>query len=883
MEDTRAQLSLDVRLLGDLLGQTLKEQEGIKLFNQVETIRHLAKATPEANLASLLPLTEYFQKLSNRELLLITRAFTHFLNLTNIAEQHHRIRRISYHQSHPEAEPAPGSVAYCIALLLKKGIATEQISQVLSTLSIDLVLTAHPTEVLRRTLINKYNTIASILEKLDNPFLSAYERSVLHTQIHQEITAAWLTTDIRKTNPTPIDEVKSGLAIVENSLWYAIPQFMRELNYTVKKMLSISLPMSYCPIKFGSWMGGDRDGNPNVTPPITLQACWLNRWMAADLYLKELKRLRQELSMSRANAALRKKVGKVTEPYRYIIKPIELLLQKTKNNIENFLEDTSNTASFYYITVPEILEPLLLCFESLKDTGALIIAEGTLQDIIVRLYTFGVSLLSLDIREDASKHEACIAVYAAALGVNDYAGLPEPQKIQFLVQQLKNPNVAVGKHSQTLLTQDTFAIFEMITLLPRDSLHSYIISHTSAASDILVVYLLQKLAGVSDILPVVPLFETLADLQAAPQIMEALFQLPVYHQCIENNIQTVMIGYSDSAKDAGIFAASWAQYSAQENLVQIALQYGVQLIFFHGRGGSIGRGGWPTHLAIQAQPEGTIGNAYRVTEQGEVIRNKFGLTKIAERTFNIYMAATVEAIVDSKPRPSADWKNWMESAAQQSSVQYQQLIKHTPEVITYFTQATPIDALNHLAIGSRPQRRGEVKGVEGLRAIPWVFAWTQNRLLLSSWLGVGEALIVLNKHTCTQQWLKEWPYLYSLFNMIEMVLAKVSLPISEYYELRLVPTALHVTGHNLRTLFKTTVDQLLSNCKAKKLLEHNPSLRHSIEVRIPYILPLNLLQVELLHRKRMQAQNPGNEEESDINLALLVSINGIAAGMRNTG
>ncbi len=875
-------LSDDIRMLGDLLGETIKEQAGTVVFTKIEEIRQLAKSISNGDATAIDLLINKLQNLPLEQLVPVTKAFSQFLNFANIAEEYNRIRRARSYKLQPELGPQLGSFSDVIPKLLARGLSKDQVYAAILTLDVQLVLTSHPTEVKRRTLIIKYNTISKTLAKLDKEILTAEELVDIKDAIKQEMTAIWQSSELRSQKPSAIDEAKWGFAIIENSMWYAVPMFMRQLQRVVKQTLGKDLPLDFMPLKVDSWFGGDRDGNPNVTAEVTRRVVYMARWVMADLLLNQILRLRQDLSMSVCNAKLRSLVGDVEEPYRALLKQVRLRLKATRGWAkDNFVAPTP-AHNPHYMHPEQILEPLLTCYESLHECKAGNIADGLLLDIIRQIKCFGLSLVRMDIRQEASRHVGLMSIITDSIGLGDYRQWSEEQRQEFLLANLADSNIVIGMdiwlNDEVAETAQTF---KLLAELPRDSLGSYVISMASRPSDVLAVLLLQKEFGLQDFLPVVPLFETQIDLQNSAAILDKLLNLPIYRQLI-NNYQQVMIGYSDSAKDVGMLAAAWAQYCAQEEMLRVANQHKIKLVFFHGRGGSLGRGGWPTHSAILSLPPGSVAGTMRVTQQGEVIQNKFGLANIALRTFTVYATSTLEASLLPQPAPHSEWRELITSLAKNSAQAYKQIVAEEADFLEYFQTVTPTRELKMLAIGSRPASRSNIDSISKLRAIPWVFAWTQNRLLLPSWAGVGEALRIafaqnLGTQIITMQ--QQWPLFQTILSMCEMVLAKADVNVAQHYEQRLAPASLSVLGDKLRAEYHADRQIMQQVLGTDKLLANNPILDRSINLRNPYLLPLHLLQVELLYRVREQ----GNNANKELIQALLISIVGIAAGMRNTG
>lgn len=871
----------DIRMLGSLLGETINQQAGDQIFATVEEIRRLAKAIKNGDVAAQQQLLAILHNLTLEQLLPVTKAFSQFLNFANIAEQYHRIRRTRLYKMHPELGPQLGSLEDGIPKLLEKGVTADKLYRAILDLDIQFVLTSHPTEVKRRTVMMKYNRITADLATLDEKNLTPEQVVRVKEDIQREMTAVWQTPEIRSHKPTAIDEAKWGFAIIESSLWNAIPRFVREMQKVVSQNLGQDLPLDFAPIKIDSWLGGDRDGNPNVTPDVTRRVVFMARWVAADLLMKEVIRLREGLSMEPCNAKLRSLVGESREPYRVLLKQVQMRLKATRGWArDNFVTHTLPQNPNYMYDA-ELLEPLLVCYESLHDCKAGNIADGHLLDVIRQVRCFGMSLVRMDIRQEAPKHTELLTVITKQLGLGNYIEWSEQQRQQFLIKELEQPRqLIIPEIYNVVEVQDTLGTFKLLAELPRESLGSYVISMASAPSDVLAVVLLQREFGVKNYLPVVPLFETRTDLQNSATILNNLLNIASYRNIIQD-YQQVMIGYSDSAKDVGMLAAAWAQYCAQEEMLAVANSNAIKLVFFHGRGGSLGRGGWPTHSAILSQPPGSVYGTMRVTQQGEVIQNRFGLRDIALRTFAVYTTSTLEASLLPQPAPKPEWRELITELAKVSATEYKRIVADQ-NFLNYFQTATPTRELKKLAIGSRPDSRAQADSLSKLRAIPWVFAWTQNRLLLPSWAGVGVALqhaFDIKHGDAIIAMRQQWPFFGTILSMCEMVLSKVDIDVAAYYEQRLVSPDLFEFGAELRANFVSTKKIILEVLDAEKLLANNNVLDRSINLRNPYLLPLHLLQVELLYRVRKQGEAATDELIS----ALLTSIVGIAAGMRNTG
>ena len=849
----------DVRRLGKLLGQVIKRDRGAEFVALIESIRAMAKST-RAGDTQWQELGDHLAGLATEDLVDVARAFNQFLNLVNIAEQSRPLsNRTLELPPHPELEKN------------------------LRTLSIELVLTAHPTEVLRRTLIQKYDQISRCLQSTSHDAPNELERLVAE---------AWHSDEIRHDRPTPVDEAKWGFAVIESSLWHALPKVTRHLDAALELAGAAPLALSAKPISFASWMGGDRDGNPNVTADITREVLMLARWMAADLLLRDLDELQAALSMTDCTPALEQRLeashpsmpaGATNEPYRALVKELKERMARTRDWAEQLDPTPPADPNRIFLTAQPLREDLTLLHESLSHCGMEVIANGPLLDTIRRVATFGITLTMLDIRQDASWHRSALADVTAYLDINgdgtNYNDWDETARCAFLVRELENKRPLFPPDwPMQDITREVLATCGLIAKVDAEGITQYVISMAASPSDVLAVILLLKAAGHTKPLPIVPLFETQADLSAAATTMRELFELPWYKQHI-NAQQQVMIGYSDSAKDAGQLAAAWAQYAAQEALVEVAEQHGVALTLFHGRGGAVGRGGGPAQAAVRSQPPGSVAGRLRVTEQGEMIRWKLGTAELAEDSLLGYVTATLDATLRPPAAPNAAFRSGMTEMAAAAMSSYRASVREDPEFVKLFRALTPERELGILALGSRPARRAATDDVSSLRAIPWVFAWTQIRLMLPAWLGSDAGLRDYFTNNADElRAMLDWPFFQMQIDMLEMVLAKADIDLARYYAQRLVAPELQSKiedfGERLRQLTAT----LLELRGATELLAHDPALAQSLAVRNTYLDPLHLLQAELLGRYR--ASDDGDER---IAQALRVTMAGISSGLRNTG
>jgi len=873
-EPDYASLRGNVSLLGRLLGETVAAAEGDDFLELVERIRGLSKDARGEGEGERENLLEALRGLEVDQLVPVARAFAQFLNLANIADQHYVVSR--------EMDPllsASRNINSSLKELSAEGVSPGQIADTINELKIELVLTAHPTEITRRTLIHKHSEIGTCLARLELGGLTEREREGLHTRLRELITQIWYGDDFRRERPSPVDEAKWGFAVVEESLWRAVPEFMRRLDKGLREHCDCQLPLDAAPVSFVSWMGGDRDGNPNVTAEVTREVMMLSRWQAADLYLGDLSTLLEDLSMTRCNEQLRELSGGAHEPYRQVLRELRALLRRTRDAIAAQLAGEPVPEGELLEREEQLWEPLLVCHQSLVDCGMSIIAQGALLDVIRRVRCFGVHLVRHDIRQDSARHTDALSEIATCLGLGDYADWDEPKKQDFLLQELNSRRPLVPRDwAPSPDVQEVLDTCKVAAEQQPQALGAYVISMARQPSDILAVHLLLKEAGIPGPLPVAPLFETLDDLSRARDVIATLLQNDWYRDHIDARLM-VMIGYSDSAKDAGVLAASWAQYRAQESLLEVCGEFGVELTLFHGRGGTIGRGGAPAGEALLSQPPGSLKNGLRVTEQGEMIRTKLGWAPLAVKTLALYTGAICRANLLTPPAPRDDWRQIMETLSEESCAAYRDVIRGESQFVEYFRHATPEQELAKLPLGSRPARRKGGGGIESLRAIPWIFAWSQNRLMLPAWLGAGAALRTAldnGRGDLLREMADQWPFFATRLSMLEMVYAKSDAGLSAYYDELLVPSDLQFIGERLREQLRQDMETVLSIHGVQTLLADQPWIAESIRLRNIYTDPLNVLQAELLQRCR-------HEEEERLERAIMVTIAGIAAGMRNTG
>lgn len=953
----------DIRLLGDLLGKTLKRLGGTRLFDTEEQVRALCKemrAKPSP--ATERRLKRLLHGLPTDDAIGVIRAFSVYFQLVNIAEQHHRMRRKRYYELHTPDQPQRGSIAATLQQLQssnqRQPAATlrRRMQSVIDRLDIVPVMTAHPTEAARRTLLEKHRRIADLLTVADDATLPARRRQAVERDLAAEVEAIWLTDEVRHANLQVLDEVNNTLYYFETTLFDSVPTLLEELDAQLHANFpGVRLRDGAVPLRFGSWVGGDRDGNPNVTPEITWETLRLQQRLAIRKHLAAVADLSRRLSESqrfappgaelRASIERDKRQMPTTAAEVLWRNPEEPWRQKLSfiyRRLENTLKRNSDLAGALRIERPDQLisiRPALPIIAAL--TSGHEPAEGDYQDaasleadlrlvrdslgndkaslaarsvdrLLKQVTVFGLHLASLDLRQHSERHTQALTEITRGLALaDDYPAMNEAARVDWLTAELATPRPLVATDaSYGRDTTETLNVFRVarraLDEISKRAIRTYVISMTRHASDVLAVLVLAKQAGLVDgttaesKLAVAPLFETIDDLRRSPDVMRALFDNPVYRLVLESqgNLQEVMIGYSDSSKDGGILTSSWELYKAQQRLWDVAREYGVELQLFHGRGGTVGRGGGPSHEAIRAQPAGTVASRIKITEQGEVVSSKYSLPEIAMRSLELSTAAVIAASLPGNTSTAAAagkarWAEVMEEISGNAFDAYRGYVRDTEGFLDYFTQATPVEELQHLRIGSRPAKRKKgSKSLDDLRAIPWVFGWTQSRHLLPGWLAVGSSLEEFIKRgrignkrqrlELLREMYRHWPFFHSTIGNIEMTLAKADFQIARQYAERIPDQKLGQRIFKLLSAeFERTCQVVRQITAEKYLLQNSPVLHRSISVRNPYVDPMSYLQVELLARSR-KARMPAREREKLL-YALVLTINGIAAGMRNTG
>ncbi|MBU3752929.1 MAG: phosphoenolpyruvate carboxylase [Candidatus Nanopelagicaceae bacterium] len=890
-QQDNAELRSDVRRLGELLGQSLARQDGEALLNLVELVR---KSVREGSGEDLL------NSISTADSVKLVRAFNVYFNLANVAEQVHRSRVLAQERINGGSWLTRAVDHILESKKSGQSISDADLKKWLENFEVRPVFTAHPTEAARRSVLSKLSTISELLDEPESP---TRER-----RLAEAVDLLWQTDELRLGRPEPLDEAINALYYLDDLFRLTIPEVLDDFSRELSR-LGIKLAPTATPLTFGSWIGGDRDGNPNITPEITKQAIVLQMGHSIRVTLEALDELRQALSVSTKLAGtsepLLQSVAKdlellpeieprfkrinVEEPYRLKATAIRHRLLLTRDRHSN---GTEHETGRDYANTEELLNDLMLMYNSLLANRGELIAHGLLERTIRTVAAFGVTHATMDVREHSGAHQRVIE---ALFPEQNYSSFTSEQKCEFLTAQLNDGNrVASSLDDLNAKTLRTFsAIRELQDNFDPTVVETYIISMTKGPEDVLAAAYLAKEAGLIDLrkgvarVDVAPLLETVAELRTAGEILERLLANPTYRKIVEmrGNIQEVMLGYSDSNKDAGIATSQWEIHQAQRKLRDVARKYGIKLRLFHGRGGSVGRGGGPTYDAIIALPWGTLDGQIKMTEQGEVISDKYALPSLARENVELTLAAALEATVLNRaarqsPEDLLKWNASMTAISEASFVRYRALVEH-PDLPTYFYQSTPVEQLGNLFLGSRPSRRPDASAdLSSLRAIPWVFGWTQSRQIVPGWFGVGTGLKAAREagHGKTMSaMLKDWHFFRTFISNVEMTVAKTDLHTARKYVSTLVEPQFRHLLETIQEEFDLTIKELLLLTGKEEILGDQQILARTLQIRDAYLAPLHLLQISLLKKVRQDKSDPL------ITRALLLTINGVAAGLRNTG
>ena len=876
----------DVRKLADLLGQTLVRQEGEELLSLVESVRLSVREGQQ---------DQILNKITDSQTISLVRAFSNFFNLANVAEQVNRSKDLA--AEHKSEGSWLGKAIENIARAQRDGkdFSTNDLQNWLDNFSVRPVFTAHPTEAARRSVLSKMTTIAQLLEQP--------ESQIKNERLAEAIDLLWQTDELRLGRPDPLDEAVNSIYYLDELLLETVPEVLAEFVNEIKK-LGITLSLTARPLRFGTWIGGDRDGNPNITAAVTKSAILLQNAHFTRTLFSHLDELRQALSISTKLAGVSKELEKsveqdlknlpevearyrrinVEEPYRLKATAIRHKLSLTQSRHAAGLPHFPGRD---YKDTADLLKDFEVMRSSLLANNGELIANGLLDRIMRSINAFGLTHATMDIREHSEVHHKLLK---QVLGSSTS---------EILTKQLLDKSTPVLKDLDSPSDNcfKTFeAIKELIDRFGPEVIESYIISMTKSANDVMAAVVIAKMAGLISLQPsnsfakigFVPLLETVAELRSADKILDDLLNDKNYRKIVDlrGGIQEVMLGYSDSNKDAGITTSQWEIHKAQRKLRDVAMKHSVKLRLFHGRGGSVGRGGGPTYDALIALPWGSIDGQIKMTEQGEVISDKFGLPALAKENLELTLAAALEAtVLNRKPRQSSTdlntWNECMDLISESAYNSYRALVDQD-ELPAYFYASTPVEQLGNMFLGSRPSRRpDDSAGLESLRAIPWVFGWTQSRQIVPGWYGVGSGLKAAReagKSDLLQTLLKEWHFFRTFISNVEMTLAKTDLAIAQRYVTTLVDPSLHKIFDQIKAEFDLTVKELLLMTNKSEILGNQPILARTLQVRDTYLAPIQLLQISLLKRVRTQ-----KEADPLLARALLLTINGVAAGLRNTG
>jgi phosphoenolpyruvate carboxylase len=902
------QLEADERLLTDCLHEVVRVAHGEGTVLLLREVAGLGVAVRDGDEEAAARLAALCGGLGLEQAEVLVRALTRWFQLVNLAEDNDRVRRIRRRERLEEPAPRPGSMRQLVAALAGRGVDGAQLRRRLAEVELRLVITAHPTEARRRTTIEKLTRVFTVLRELDE---SPQARPELAREaLLSAIQELWCSDELRAGELSVLDEVEAGLTHFSATLFDTVPALYRDLDQAVAEHFPGERLELGRLLTFGSWIGGDRDGNPHVTPAVTVRALDLMRARCLQLLGAQMDRLYRRLSLSSRlsespalapllrdgaesfpELASRLAARVPEEPYRHAV-----------SYVRERLSAAAQGAPGGYESTQALLEDLRLIERSLLAGGQEFIARGDLRQVICQVQVFGLHLARLEVREHAQAHRQALSeIYRELEICRDYHALGEERRIALLADSIASrrpliPAEISGFTPQTGRTIETFRTLRSLLAGPhREAIESYIISGACTPSDLLEVLLLMKEAslacagGTGTMLRIVPLFETRQTLEHAARTMRRVLREPVYRAALSatGDEQEVMIGYSDSCKDTGYLASSWAAYSAQKQLAATFEAFGVKWSFFHGRGGAVGRGGGPTNAAIRALPPGTIGRRLKMTEQGEVATAKYALREIAHRELELAASATLVSGLQAPAAELVRFEQVMGEMADHSAALYRQTVYDDPDFARFFYAVTPIEEIGRLRLGSRPASRGPgLMEITQLRAIPWVFAWTQARITLPGWFGLGTALAAARERhgiALLRRMAAGWPFFQTLISNAEMALAKADpLIASRYVELWEDPAARRIWG-TLRAELERSERELLTVRDRSRLLDAEPSLQASIQRRNPLVDPLSFIQIELLRRLRSVPQDARPEDLERLRRLSLLTINGIASALRNTG